>query len=248
MSYISVKYSLSRKKLIQFLKDMEKNEDSPTASVYIPPGQTESGITETLENAGMSQVPEELPGNIVKSNTGGVVFAEITKLCVILPPFPIKNSVIFSDYTATPLLELLNTDYTTGIILVHLGSYAVGYCIGEELASSKVGTGLVHGRTRKGGSSQQRFQRRRQKQADEFVDRVCARVVEYLSPAEKELDYIVYGGPKQTVLRLKKRCRFLQALEDRELAIIDVPQIRQPVLEKALKRIWSSSILEWREE
>ena len=248
MSYIPLKYSLSRTKLISFLEDLEKNEDSLTVSIYIPPKQPGAAIIQILENAGINTVPDELPGIVEKTDTGGVVFASEQKIYAVLPPFPVRNNVIFADYMPVPLLELIGTDYKTGIILVHLGSYAVGYCIGEELVSSKVGTGLVHGRTRKGGSSQQRFQRRRQKQADEFLDRVCARAVENLSPREKELDYIIYGGPRQTVLQLKKKCRFLQSLEERELTLIDVPEIRQSVLEKALKRIWSSSILEWREE
>lgn len=248
MSNLPRRYSLNRIKLRSFLEDLGKNENSPTASVYIPPGQPVAGISEILENTGINRYSDELPGIIEKSDTGGVVFAGGQKVYAVLPPFPVRNSVIFTDYTAAPLLELVDTDRKIGVVLVHLGSYAVGYCIGEEIMSSKVGAGLVHGRTKKGGSSQQRFQRRRQKQADEFLDRVCGRAVEYLSPAEKDLDYVVYGGPKQTVLQLKKRCRFLQSLEERELAIIDVPEIRQPVLEEVLKRIWSSSIFEWREE
>ena len=246
MSYIPGKYSLSRIKLRSFLNDLEKN--GPNASIYIPPGQSAAGILEILEKAGVNPYPDELPGIIEKSGAGGVVFTGGQKIYAVLPPFPVRNGVIFADYTAAPLLELVDTDRKIGVVLVHLGSYAVGYCIGEEIMSSKVGTGLVHGRTRKGGSSQQRFQRRREKQADEFLDRVCARAAEYLSPAEKELDYIVYGGPKQTVLRLKKRCRFLKSLEGRELAIIDVPEIRQPVLEKAVGGLYFSQVYEWQEE
>lgn len=248
MTYVSKKYSLDRIKLLSFLKELEENERSMTASVYIPPGQTAADISQVLESTGIEEGPEELPGIIEKSVTGGAVFIIGRIIYAVLPPFPIRSGAIFTGYEAAPLLDLVNTDYKTGIVLVHLGSYAVGYCIGEEIVTSKVGTGLVHGRTRKGGSSQQRFQRRRQKQADEFLDRVCARAVEHLSPVEKELDYIVYGGPGQTVLRLKKRCRFLQSLEEKELAIIDVPEVRRPVLEKEVGRLYSSRVCEWQEE
>jgi hypothetical protein len=50
------------------------------------------------------------------------------------------------------------------------------------------------------------------------------------------------------VLKLKKQCPFLESLEDRELPVMEVPELRQSVLESTITRIWSSRIIEWREE
>ena len=131
---------------------------------------------------------------------------------------------------------------------MHLGAYAVGLCRGEKLITSKVGTGLVHGRHKKGGSSQQRFQRRRENQATEFLDRVCLHAREQFESQAKMIDYVVYGGPRQTVMQLQGRCPLLKSFTDRILPPLDVPDPRREILEKAVGRIWSSRITEWREE
>ncbi|MFC2056935.1 Vms1/Ankzf1 family peptidyl-tRNA hydrolase, partial [Chloroflexota bacterium] len=96
--------------------------------------------------------------------------------------------------------------------------------------------------------SQQRFQRRRENQAQEFLDRVCLHAREQLEPHTQLMNYIAYGGPRQTVLLLRKRCSFLQSFDDRVLPLLDVPSLRQRVLETAIGRIWSSCITDWQEE
>ena len=52
---------------------------------------------------------------------------------------------------------------TVGVLLVRLGGYAAGVFAGPaaHLEASKVGSRLVHGRSAAGGTSQQRFARRR---------------------------------------------------------------------------------------
>jgi hypothetical protein len=59
-----------------------------------------------------------------------------------------------------------------GVLLVRLGGYAAGVFTGypPALADSKVGSRLVHGRSAAGGWSQQRFARRREKQANEALE------------------------------------------------------------------------------
>ena len=55
------------------------------------------------------------------------------------------------------------------LLLVRRGGWAVARCEGERVVASKVGTRYVQGRTKKGGSSQQRYARRRGNQADSVV-------------------------------------------------------------------------------
>src|SRR5258708_2392182 len=59
-----------------------------------------------------------------------------------------------------------------GVLLVRLGGYAAGVFAGypPALADAKVGSRPVHGRSAAGGWSQQRFARRREKQANEALD------------------------------------------------------------------------------
>lgn len=228
-----------------FLSGIEDDSDSTAVSIYIPPGLPASEI-EAFYSASLKEpFPPELLEITSDSATGTALFRGDMHKYLILPPFPVRNKVVFSGYSTEPLREIIENEYKLGLVLVHLGSYAVGFCQGDRLVTSKVGTGLVHGRHKKGGSSQQRFQRRRQNQSREFLERVCTHVKEHLGPYEKDLDYLVYGGPRQTVLSLKNQCPLLQSFEDRTLSPIDVPSLGQKVLENTVNRIWSSCIIEW---
>lgn len=234
--------------MLVFLNELEETVDSGAASLYMLPGLSVPEIEDLLAKIRVQSIPGELTEMAANSKNGAVLFWGSTRKYLVLPPFPFREKTMFAGCITEPLRQLLDSNFKIGLILVHLGTYAIGICRGEELITSKVGTGLVHGRHKKGGSSQQRFQRRRQKQVHEFLDRVCIHVLEQLEPYAQELNYIVYGGPRQTVLLLQKRCAFLKSFEDRVLPLLDVPSLRQKVLETAVGRIWSSCIIEWQEE
>lgn len=234
--------------MLVFLNKLEETVDSGAASLYMLPGLSVPEIEDLLAKIRAQSIPGELTEMAANSKNGAVLFWGSTRKYLVLPPFPFREKTMFAGCITEPLRQLLDSNFKIGLILVHLGTYAIGICQGEELITSKVGTGLVHGRHKKGGSSQQRFQRRRQKQIQEFLDRVCTHVLEQLEPYAQELNYIVYGGPRHTVLLLQKRCAFLQSFEDRVLPLLDVPSLRQKVLETAVGRIWSSCIIEWQEE
>lgn len=234
--------------MLAFLNELEETVDSGAASLYMLPGLSVPEIEDLLAKIRAQSIPGELTKMAANSKNGAVLFWGSTRKYLVLPPFPFREKTMFAGCITEPLRQLLGSNFKIGLILVHLGTYAIGICQGEELITSKVGTGLVHGRHKKGGSSQQRFQRRRQKQVQEFLDRVCIHVLEQLEPYAQELNYIVYGGPRHTILLLQKRCAFLKSLEDRVLPLLDVPSLRQKVLETAVNRIWSSCIIEWQEE
>ena len=234
-------YYVKRSNMSDFLDRLEESGKSIASSVYVPPNLSVDDIRQIV----LTSLPDMIVETAAGSITGAVIFTGNENNTIVLPPFPLKEKVIFSDCSTEPLRELLGRDFVVGLVLVHLGTYAVGVCKGDVLVSSKVGTGLVHGRTRKGGSSSQRFQRRRENQAREFLERVCGYAQEHLQPYEKTLDYLVYGGPHQTVLQLWKECPLLKKFEDRTLQTIDVPALRQKVLDATVTRVWSSRVIEW---
>ena len=249
MAFTLNTYYLRRAGMLEFLDALESTGDATATTVYLPPGMPSDTIKEVLKNAfGTAAVPEELNDMEALSKTGGALFWGSARKCLVSPPFPLRGQAVFTGLVTEPLRKLLRVDYAIGLVLVHLGAYAVGLCRGEQLITSKVGTGLVHGRHKKGGSSQMRFQRRREKQATEFLDRVCLHAREHFESQARLIDYLVYGGPHQTVMQLQKHCPFLGLFQDRVLTILDVPDPRREVLEKAVVRIWSSRINEWREE
>ena len=246
---VSRQFFLSRVKMLSFLNELEAS-DSTARSLYLPPGLSQSEAENLLKEVIDTQdIPADIAEFTVGSATGTVVFWGTSRKCLILPPFPIGERYFAAGYALEPLRTLLRHDFSVALILVRLGSYAVGLCQGEKLISSKVGTGLVHGRHKKGGSSQQRFQRHREKQIESFLTRVCSHIREKLEPQARMLDYMVYGGARTTILSLQKRCSFLQQFDNRILApLLDIPDPRQVVLETAVGRVWSSKLVEWHDD
>jgi hypothetical protein len=90
-------------------------------------------------------------------------------------------------------------DRTVGVIVVRRGGYAAGIFEGRTLVSSKVGSRHVQGRSAAGGQSQQRFARRRQKQAREAFEAAADVAVRVVVPEAGRLDAVVLGGDRSAV-------------------------------------------------
>lgn len=131
-----------------------------------------------------------------------------------------------------------------GLILVRRGGYAAGLALAGTLTAVKVGSRHVQSRTAAGGWSQQRFARRRGKQADELVDAVVRQSRRILlrddeSPGPDAVDLpqgLVVGGDRALVRQVLQApaLRALRGLPVREF--YDLPDPRRDVLETALRR------------
>src|SRR5262249_12535753 len=90
------------------------------------------------------------------------------------------------------------TPRTVGVLLVRLGGSAAGVFPGypPELADAKAGARPVHGRSAAGGWSQQRFARRREKQANEALEAAASTAVSIFGRGHR-LDAVVLGGDKR---------------------------------------------------
>jgi hypothetical protein len=123
-------------------------------------------------------------------------------------------------------------DRTVGVLLVRLGGYAAGVFSGAppRLVASKVGSRLVHGRSAAGGQSQQRFARRREKQAREAVTAAadCAAAV---FGAAGRLDAVVLGGDRRAMAGLRDDPRLRRYFEVAVERFLTVPDPRLAVLQ-----------------
>jgi peptide subunit release factor 1 (eRF1) len=231
------------------LLDMIETGIGPAASIYVPRGLSVSEVVKTLAvvpDAG--QVSPDIAAEAVKSTTGTVLFWGEQQKYMIVPPFPVVEKMVSPGYDVEGLRHMLQQDRTIALVLVRLGSYAVGVFQNSTLLSSKVGTGLIHSRHKKGGSSQRRFERRRETQMHEFFKRVCQRAQEKIEPYIQQIDFVRYGGEHGTVRSFRQQCRFLDALQDRTLEVLlNVREPRQATLEKAIDDAWSSRVVQWKE-
>ncbi len=123
-----------------------------------------------------------------------------------------------------------------GVLLVRLGGYACGVFDGDRLVVSKVGARLVHGRSAAGGQSQQRFARRRDKQAREALHAAADVAARVLAPHAGELEALVCGGDRRAVDALREDPR-LKAMFEKETGVfLDVPDPRLAVLRETPPR------------
>ncbi len=243
-----VHHRLTRARLLKLLSEFEMARAKGT-STYLPPG---IGAREIEAALGLAlDFPAErsdVAARVAKSQTGAVVLWGDAIRCVILPPFPIPDRVSYSGYEVEPLRALLTRDHVVALVLVRLGLYALGVFEGDRLLSSKVGSGLIHSKHSKGGSSQRRFERGREKQMEQFFERICRRARERIEPFLDRVDYLVYGGERSTVLSFRRQCGFLRALDDRVVGrLLNVREPKQASLEAAIDDAWTSDVFEWEE-
>jgi peptide subunit release factor 1 (eRF1) len=240
----------TKQRLLSLLDELEAAE-GPATSLYVSSDLPLPEVEKTLRaplGPGIEEAMSDIDEAVARSKTGAVIFWGEQGKYLALPPFPIKEILFSSGYDVEPLRSLLQQELTVALILLRLGAYAVGVFEGEKLLSSKVGTGLVHSRHRQGGSSAHRFERHREKQMEYFFTRVCGHVREYLEPHLQQLDYVIYGGERHTLLSFRKQCEFLQQLDDRVLStMLNVREPKQATLEAAIRQAWSSTIIQWQE-
>jgi hypothetical protein len=243
---VSEKKLYYRKKLLQLLDNLERT-DEPSMTMYLPVGfdnPAYAGINKLLPVG--ETIPDEAYKYAGDSRTGAVFFWGNSRKYVIIPPFPVADNKVIFGYDTDGLRQLLNKDFMIAIVIIRLGIYGVGVFRGAELISSKVGTGLVHSRHKKGGSSQRRFERHRAKQIEYFFTNVCNRSREKLEPFLNQIDYVFYCGERTTVDNFIKHCDFMQDLGDRVMPrLLDIRKHGQQGLNQAIDRVWSCQVISW---
>jgi hypothetical protein len=123
-------------------------------------------------------------------------------------------------------------DRTVGVFLVRLGGYAAGVFTGPvpQLAASKVGSRLVHGRSAAGGTSQHRFARRREKQAAEALGAAAETAAAVFGPFAGRIDAVVLGGDRRAMAALRDDLRLAPYFGLAVERFLTVPDPRLAVL------------------
>jgi len=234
---------LTRRKLETLLTELEASPGG-WLTVYLPPGVPLPPDQELAPaQTGWLRDIEALVGEI-ESETGAVFFWSDERRLVVLPPFPLRESLWQARCDALPLRSLLARPRKVGVVLLRLGRYAVGVFEGERLVDSKSGHRFVKGRNKADGQSQTRFARIREKQVREMFERACEEVRARLEPVEQELDHVFLGGERHTLGAFLKRCPYLRRLEDRTMKrLLPVARPGQEALEAMSQEIWKSQVL-----
>ena len=176
--------------------------------------------------------------------TGTAIFYGSRAAVAIAPPFPIDEELHCDGVEVGPMLDLLSRDVTVGVVLLRLGRYAVGVLENDRLAASKSDTRYVKNRHRKGGSSQRRFERSRERLVRELYDKVCAVTEGVFRPYGDRIEYLLMGGERQTLLAFTKRCAYVQRSGIEVLPRrLEVDRPGKAALDSIHRQVWMSRVV-----
>jgi hypothetical protein len=163
---------------------------------------------------------------------------------VVRPPFGLPHEGAYELVRVSPLLEAIAEDHLVGVLLVRLGGFAAGVFEGEQLVASKVGTRNVHGRHRAGGSSANRFRRRREGQARVLVEAAAENGVRVLQPFGGRLRAVALGGDRTAVRQALAASRQLAELVTPTTSrFLTVADPRRAVLERAIHDVYAVELV-----
>jgi peptide subunit release factor 1 (eRF1) len=163
---------------------------------------------------------------------GAVRIEALGETITVRPPFGLAHAREHEKVELAPLFEALDEDHLVAALLVRLGGYAVGVFEGERLVASKVGSRFVKGKHKKGGSSANRFRRRREEQARALIEEAAEVAASVLEPWRGRVEFVALGGDRKAIDEVLKS-RQLAWLREKALPrFFDVPDPRQRVLER----------------
>jgi hypothetical protein len=147
------------------------------------------------------------------------------------PPFPpLAATGVRDGFAPAPLLDHVARERVVGVLLVRLGGHAAGVFSGRRLVTSKVGSRPVHGRHRAGGSSQRRFERRREGQARVALHAAADVAARVLLEHRRDLDAVVLGGDRRALAEVLEDPRLRPLVPLVAERVLDVPDPRLAVL------------------
>ena len=174
------------------------------------------------------------PGRTVYAG-GRVTIESDSENIVVRPSFGLAHEAEYDRVRVSPLLEAIAEDHVVAVLLVRLGGYAIGVFQGERLVTSKVGSRFVKNRHKKGGSSANRFRRRREEQVADLVREAAEVAARILEPWRERSAFVALGGDRTAVdavlaergdlswLRERALERFFTVVEPRQRVLVAFP-------------------------
>jgi peptide subunit release factor 1 (eRF1) len=187
---------------------------------------------------------EGRPGGTIYAD-GAVRIESDDETLVVRPPFGLVHEGAYETVHLQPLFEALAEDHVVAALLVRLGGYAVGVFEGERLVASKVGSRFVKGRHKKGGSSANRFRRRREEQARASIEEAAEVAVRVLEPWRGQIEHVALGGDRVAIREVLAAKREFDWLAERAIPrFFAVSEPRRRLLERLPYDLYSAEVNE----
>ena len=174
---------------------------------------------------------------------GAVRIASQSENVVVRPSFGVAHTGSYAFVHVAPLLEEIARDHLVAVVLVRLGGYAVGVFDGEDLVVSKTDSRFVKNRHKQGGSSANRFRRRRDEQAKVLIEEAAEVTARVLGPWQGRAGFAALGGDRTAIDRVLAEKRELGWLRERSLPrFFTVEEPRRRVLDALPYDLYSVGI------
>jgi hypothetical protein len=163
---------------------------------------------------------------------GAVRIQSESENLVVRPSFGLAHAGSYETVRVAPLLEEIARNHLVAVVLVRLGGYAVGVFDGEKLQVSKTDSRFVKNRHKQGGSSANRFRRRRDEQAKALIEEAADVAARVLTPWQGRVRFAALGGDRTAIDRVLAEKRELAWLRERSLPrFFTVEEPRRRVLD-----------------
>lgn len=160
---------------------------------------------------------------------------------LLQPPWPDDGRPGRGADGVERLASLASQERKIGIVLVRRGGYAVGVASGGRLLASKSGSRYVQSRSAAGGSSQQRFARRRANQAEALVSTVATQAAAVF-PGHA-VEYVLPGGDAALAASVLEDPALRDFIRRSRLPFMAVPDPNTTVLKQVAADACSIRIL-----
>jgi hypothetical protein len=180
------------------------------------------------------------PPDTVRNGSAGYIWIQSGEMqLAIAGSFP--TPIILEDlHELSPLIEFITTPRLVAIVLLRLGAYSVGLAKDGNVLITKSDTRYVKGQHKKGGQSQRRFERNREKWVRELFDKACRDFKDRISAHSRDIDYLALGGDRQVLNSFVKRCPEVAKLADRMLPVrLQVDRPNTTALKECVRGLWT---------
>ncbi len=208
--------------------------DGPTTRVAFVSGGRLHGWVERFSAGHGAPVMTDVDDGLQLCAPDGAV-------ALLQPPWPVDGRPGRGTDILARLASLAGQPRCVGAVLVRRGGYAVAVIRDGEVLESRTGTGRVQGRSAAGGSSQQRYARRRANQADALVESVAGHAGRVF--AGQRIEYLATGGDRALVDLVLAEPAVKAYAGLARLRFLDVPDPTAATLKTAAAQACSVRIL-----
>ncbi|WP_120521458.1 acVLRF1 family peptidyl-tRNA hydrolase [Arthrobacter celericrescens] len=213
--------------------DSARSKAAPSRTAMVPAARLAGWVERFAASHGSVQEEPDDGGLLLRASDGATALLQA--------PWPDDGRPGRGADGVERLISLASQERKIGLVLVRRGGFAVGVASGGKILASKTGSRYVQSRSSAGGSSQQRFARRRANQADALISAAAAHAA--IVFAGHAVEYLLPGGDAALAAAVLADPALRDYAQRSRLPFVAVPDPNAGVLRQAAADACSLRIL-----